>query len=227
MRFELYEAEQWLLLGSESAGVLAKAQLYVLLAEAQCSKGLEGTARAVLKGGATILQLREKTLDGMALLDRAKRLGQLCGEYGALFVVNDRADVALAAGTKCVHLGQKDLPVREVRRMGGAGLLIGRSTHSVAQARIAVEEDGADYIAVGSMYETSTKEGYELKGPALAKSVMEMGLEVPVFAIGGITKERVKELRAAGVKGIAVSSTVITAPDPERAARELIEALAA
>ncbi|MCW8133298.1 MAG: thiamine phosphate synthase [Planctomycetota bacterium] len=227
VRFELYEAEQWLVQGSAAARILRQARLYVLIAEDQCARGVEATARAVLKGGATVLQMREKALDGHALLERARMLGGLCGEYGALFVVNDRADVALAAGAGCVHLGQKDLPVGAVRRMGGAGLLIGRSTHSEAQARAAVQEDGADYIAVGSMYATETKKGYELKGPALAKAVMDLKLEVPVFAIGGISKDRIGELRAVGVKGIAVSSAVVTAPDPERAARELVEALEA
>jgi thiamine-phosphate pyrophosphorylase len=122
-------------------------------------------------------------------------------------------------------LGQKDLPTAAVRKLAGEGLLIGRSTHSVEQARMAVEEDGADYIAVGSMYETTTKSGYELKGPPLAKAVLERKWDVPAFAIGGINAARAKELRAVGVKGIAVSSAVVTAPDPERAARELIEAL--
>lgn len=227
LRFELYTHEQWLVLGSDAARVLAEARLYVLLSGTQCRQGLEAVARAVLKGGATVLQLREKDVDGAEQVDRARLLLDVCGEHGAVLVVNDRADVALAAGAPCVHLGQGDLALADLRRIAGAGLLAGRSTHSVEQARQAVERDGADYIAVGAMYPTATKQGYQLKGPDLARQVAELNLDVPVFAIGGITLDRVGELKAAGVKGIAVSSAVVAASDPERAANELLEALAA
>lgn len=227
LRFELYAHEQWLVLGSDAARVLAEARLYVLLSGAQCPQGLEAVARAVLKGGATVLQLREKDLDGAAQVDRARRLLDICGEHRAVLVVNDRADVALAAGAPCVHLGQGDLALPDLRRIAGAGLLAGRSTHSAEQARHAVEQEGADYIAIGAMYPTATKQGYQLKGLELARQVAGLELEVPVFAIGGITLDRVGELKAAGVKGIAVSSAVVAASDPERAAGELLEALAA
>ena len=111
--------------------------------------------------------------------------------------------------------------------IAGAGLLIGRSTHSPDQARQAVEEEGVDYIAVGAMYPTATKQELTLAGPDLARRVSGMDLGVPVFAIGGISVARVGELRACGISGVAVSSTVAAADDPERAARELVDALEA
>lgn len=225
LRFELYEAEQWLACAGGAARILGEARLYVLLTETLCVRGLEATARAALKGGARVLQLREKALETAALLERARRLRDLCGEYEAVFVVNDRVDVALAAGAHGVHLGQGDLPPKEARRLGGEQLLIGRSTHALEQARLAVEEEGADYIAVGSMYPTATKAAPTLVGPGLARDVLGLVLPVPVFAIGGIDRTRAEELAAMGVRRVAVSTAVISAQDPERAARELVEAL--
>lgn len=225
LRFDLYEAEQWLACAGGAARILGEARLYVLLTETLCVKGLEATARAALKGGARVLQLREKALETAELLERARRLRDLCGEYEAVFVVNDRVDVALAAGAHGVHLGQGDLPPQEARRLGGEQLLIGRSTHALEQARAAVEEEGADYIAVGSMYPTATKAAPTLVGPGLARDVMGLALPVPVFAIGGIDRPRAEELAALGVRRVAVSTAVISAQDPERAARELVEAL--
>lgn len=226
-RYELYEAEQWLVCGGESARRLVTAFLYVLLCEAQCRLGLEATARAALKGGADMIQLREKQLEGAALVERARRLREVCGEYGALLIVNDRADVALAAQAAGVHLGQADLSPADVRRWSGAGLLIGRSTHSLQEARRAVEEEEAAYLAVGAMYATATREQAVVVGPELARQVLAQGWQVPAFAIGGITPERARELRRYGVRRVAVSSAVAAAPDPERAAREFCEVLKA
>lgn len=225
LRFEAYAAEEWLTGGSEAARVLWRTKLYVLLTEALCRHGLEETARAALRGGAGILQLREKALDGAALVERASRLQALCREHEALLIVNDRVDVALAARAAGAHLGQTDLPPEKMRAWAGEGFLFGRSTHSPEQALRAVEVEGADYIAVGAMYETATKAGFTLQGPALASAVAKLKLDVPVFAIGGITVERIQELKAAGVGRVAVSAAVISGADPEQAARELLAAL--
>jgi len=226
LRFEMYDAEQWLVLGADAARILHKAKLYVLITAALCTKSWEQTAEATLKGGACVLQLREKDLSGAEWVQRSRTLCELCEKYGALCVVNDRADVALTACAPCVHLGQEDLSPGEVRRWGGAGLLIGRSTHSLDEARRAVEIEHVDYIAVGAMYATTTK-AFQLRGPALARDVVAQGWEVPIFAIGGITVERTRELQAVGIRGVAVSSAVISARDPERAAAEFIQVLGA
>jgi thiamine-phosphate pyrophosphorylase len=227
MRFAGYEAEQWLQLCSERAKRLSLSRLYVLLTESRCRGGLEQTARAAIRGGAQVLQLREKEMDGAAMVERAKRLRGLCGEQDVLLIVNDRVDVALAAAADGVHLGQTDVGPLDVRRVAGESVLIGRSTHSVEQARMAIEEEGADYIAVGSMYATRTKSGFELAGPELARTVYGKGWAVPIFAIGGITARSIPELLDAGVTRVAVSAAVAEAEDPERAARNIREALGA
>jgi len=226
-RFAAYEAEQWLALCGDQAARLRDARLYVLLTEARCRLGLEATARAALRGGAEVLQLREKKLDGGEQVDRARRLRDVCAEHGALLLVNDRPDVALMSGADGVHVGQADVKPADVRRVSGERLLVGRSTHSLLEARRAIEEEEADYIAVGSMYETRTKEAFEMRGPGLAREVLEQGWDVPVFAIGGITAERIPELRSAGVRRVAVSAAVVEAQDPERAAGMIRKALEA
>jgi thiamine-phosphate pyrophosphorylase len=225
-RYSLYEAEQWLLNASDAARVVEASTVYVLLTESLCKMGLLKTAEATLKGGARLLQLREKENTGKEQLKQARDLQSLCKTYGAVLFCNDRPDVAIASGAEGVHLGQTDIPTVEVRKIAGVKLLIGRSTHSVEQARQAVEEDRADYIAIGSMYDTSTKAAPILAGLKLAEEVSAMKLTVPVFAIGGIKAEKVKELKAAGVRRIAVSTAVIADKDPEAATRRLIEAMA-
>ena len=150
----------------------------------------------------------------------------MCRNYGAVLICNDRVDIALAVGLPGVHLGQKDLTLDEARKVSGERLVLGRSTHSVAQAKAAVEVEKADYIAIGSIYETSTKVGRILAGIPLAEQVSALGLPVPVFAIGGITQERIPELRTAGVRRVAVSTAIIAQDDPESATKRLLEAMA-
>ncbi|MCZ7649348.1 MAG: thiamine phosphate synthase [Planctomycetota bacterium] len=224
LRYGAYEAEQWLVQGSDRSRALNRAKLYVLLCEEDCALGLEGTARAALEGGAEILQLREKRLEGAAILERARRLREVCAERGALLVVNDRVDVALAAEADGAHLGQKDLPPADARRQTGPGVLLGRSTHTLEQARRALEED-VDYLAVGAMYATETKAGYTLAGPGLAREVAALGADRPVFAIGGITAARAAELKRAGIGRVAVGKAVCAAKDPCAAAAALRAAL--
>lgn len=225
-RFALYEAEQWLLHASATATVVAAARLYVLLTKSLCRRGLLPTAEAVLKGGATLIQFREKErIDDKALVAEAHDLRGLCAQYGAVLICNDRLDIALAVEAAGVHLGQTDLPPPDARRVAGEKLIIGRSTHSVAQAQYAVEVEQADYIGVGSVFDTSTKQQRVLAGAGLAAAVCGLNLGVPVFAIGGITMDRVAQLKAAGVTRVAVSSAIVADPDPEAATRRFIELL--
>jgi thiamine-phosphate pyrophosphorylase len=122
-------------------------------------------------------------------------------------------------------LGQSDLAADQARRLSGERLLLGRSTHTVDEARRAGVEERADYIAVGAMYETETKTDRILAGPDLAAEVIALGLPVPVFAIGGIVLERVAELKARGVRRVAVSRAVLAQADPEEMTRRLVAAL--
>ncbi|MCY3019014.1 MAG: thiamine phosphate synthase [Planctomycetota bacterium] len=225
-RFELYKAEQWLVCSSSAAGVVASASVYVVLTKELCSKGLMATAEATLKGGAKLLQVRDKApTSDKALLAEARDLHRLCASYGAVLICNDRADVALAAKAGGLHLGQEDLSPLDVRRLAGEKLIVGRSTHSVEQARSAVQVEQADYIAIGAMYDTSTKRQRTLAGVGLAERVCALGLSVPVFAIGGITVERARELKKVGIKQVAVSSAIVADPDPEAATRRLVDVM--
>jgi len=141
------------------------------------------------------------------------------------FIVNDRVDLAIAVGADGVHLGQDDLPTRAARPLLRPGMVLGRSTHSVAQAREA-QSEGADYIAVGSMFPTQTKPDFELVGPELIRAVRP-ATKSPLIGIGGITRENVAEVIRAGADGVAVISAVCGAPDPAAATREFLAAIRA
>ena len=225
-RYQLYEAEQWLVCASEAAGILYQANVYALLTESLCKKGLLQTAEAVMRGGVKVLQLREKNMPDWQALQKAHNLRKSCTDHGAVLICNDRIDLSLAACSAGVHLGQDDLTPNQARSVSGERLLIGRSTHSVEQARAAVEVERADYIGIGSMYDTKTKPERTLASVKLAEEVSALKLNVPVFAIGGISLERLEELKKAGVRRVAVSSAIIAADDPESQARRFVEAMA-
>jgi thiamine-phosphate pyrophosphorylase len=224
-RYSLYEAEQWLVLASEAAGIIGKASVYVLLTEAMCPLGLTATARAALKGGCKLLQLREKVHNDKNLLAKARDLRIICSEHNAVLICNDRLDLARLSRADGVHVGQDDLAPEEIRKVAGASLVVGRSTHSIEQAQRAVEIEKADYVAIGSMYVTSTKREHILAGVEVAEKIAAMRFDVPIFAIGGITLDRVPELKRAGIKGVAISSAIISERDPETATRRFVDAM--
>jgi thiamine-phosphate pyrophosphorylase len=181
-------------------------------------------ARAVLAGGAKVLQLRMKGGPGGAdagdILAAAQALRRLTRDAGCLFVVNDRVDVALLAGADGVHVGQEDLPYAEVRRLVGAGRLVGVSTHTVDEAR-AAEAAGADYIGFGPMFPTTTKTDTRPQRTLDLLRDVKGAVGIPVVAIGGITDARIPEVRAAGADSVAVISAIMAAEDPEAATRAL------
>ena len=176
---------------------------------------------AVLAGGCRVVQLREKSLPPVDLLPIASALRSRCRETGCLFIVNDRVDLALAVEADGVHVGQEDLPAREARRLLRPGMILGVSSHDEAQARRA-RDDGADYVAVGSMFPTGSKVGFQLVGPGLLRRVRP-AIAVPLVAIGGITLDNVGEVVRAGADAVAVISAVCAAPDPARATRSFLE----
>jgi len=164
--------------------------------------------------------------EDLGLLTRpAERLRERCRGAGATFIVNDRVDLALALAADGVHLGQDDLPPRAARPLLKSGMILGRSTHSLAQAREA-RDDGAGYIAVGSMFPTATKPDFELVGPELIQK-LRGEIRVPVIGIGGITPDNVAAVIRAGADGVAVISAVCGAADPAAATRRLLEAIRA
>ena len=178
----------------------------------------------MLQGGCRVVQLREKDLSPVDLYPLARQLRSRCREAGCLFIVNDRVDLALAVDADGVHVGQDDLPAAAARRLLRPGMLLGVSTHDLAQARTA-QKDGADYVAVGSMFPTGSKVGFQLVGPELLRAVRPE-IAVPLVAIGGITQDNVGEVVRAGADAVAVISAVGAASDPAEATRGFLERIA-
>lgn len=181
---------------------------------------LEQTA-AALEGGATAIQLRDKELTARELTDLASRMTEMCREKGAKLFVNDRLDVALAAGADGCHLGQSDLPLAAARKLAPRPFLLGRSARTVEQARIALEE-GADYLGVGAVYPTGTKDDASVIGIEGLRAVVKF-TSLPVVAIGGIGSSSVRDVMATGASGVAVVSAVVGTPDPTVSAVELLK----
>lgn len=201
-------------------------RLYVIIdPSVAAGRPLAGVAAQAIRGGADAIQLRDKQASARQLLDAARRLLAVTRPAGIPLIVNDRVDVALAAGADGVHLGQDDLPLAEARRILGPARLIGQSTHSLEQA-LTAERDGADYIGVGPIFPTPTKPSYGSVGTALIRLVAGR-VRVPAVCIGGIDSRTIHEALAAGAGAIAVVRAVCGADDPEAAARRLTEALGA
>ncbi|WP_294347468.1 thiamine phosphate synthase [Prosthecochloris sp.] len=175
-----------------------------------------------LEGGARMIQLRNKGASGSDLYDWAVRIRKLCRIHEAIFIVNDRLDVALTANADGVHLGQRDLPAHLARTLLGKEKILGISVSSLAEAEIAVRA-GCDYVGLGHIYPTFSKQktGRPL-GTACITEVSQ-NLSVPVIAIGGITASNAGDVIRAGATGIAVISTVAEAPDPRKATSDLIQ----
>lgn len=168
---------------------------------------LEEQARRALAGGATALQLRDKGLDGGELFAEARRILCLCRERGVPLFVNDRLDVALACGADGVHLGQSDLPILEARRIAPRPFVIGASARTPEDAERAVL-DGADYLGVGAVFPTGSKDDAQVIGLEGVRAVART-VSVPVVAIGGITLENLGEVVGCGVDGVAVISAAV------------------
>lgn len=179
-----------------------------------------------ISGGVDAVQVREKHLDARELVARARAVRAIAAPRGVATIVNDRLDVALAAEADGVHLGTSDLPVREARRIAGDALRIGASTHSLEEARAAVDA-GADHCGVGAMYESTLKPGLAPSGEAYLRAFVAAFPQVPHLAIGGIAPGRVAALARAGCRGVAVSSAICGADDPCAVARAIVAELAA
>jgi thiamine-phosphate pyrophosphorylase len=195
--------------------------LYVILDRgAAGGRDLVDLLDAAVAGGCRMVQLREKQWPSGRVLPLAERLRTRCTAAGVTFIVNDRIDLALAAGADGVHLGQDDLPARVARPLLRPGMILGISTHSVEQAR-AAQAQGADYIAVGSMFATATKPDFQLVGPDLVRK-LRPEISVPLVGIGGIGHDNVQEVIRAGADGVAVISAVGAAGDPRAACERFL-----
>jgi thiamine-phosphate pyrophosphorylase len=197
---------------------LADARLYLCTGARRATGDLAQFLDAVLPAGVDIVQLREKGLEAREELGLLEVFASACRRHGRLLAVNDRADVALAAGADVLHLGQDDLPVPVARRILGPGPLIGRSSHSPAQAGAAATEPGVDYFCAGPVWTTPTKPGRPATGLGLLADVAGRRPDRPWFAIGGISLDRLDDVLAAGATRVVVVRAITEAEDPAAAA---------
>lgn len=180
---------------------------------------LRSQVEEALDGGATFLQLREKNLDDAHFLEEARELQALCREHGVPFIVNDNVDVALAMGADGIHVGQHDMEAGDVRKLLGPDKILGVSAQTVDQAILA-EQRGADYLGVGAVFPTGSKDDADDVSFEELKAICE-AVSIPVVAIGGISLKNVKELAGSGICGIAVISAIFAQNDIKMMAQQL------
>jgi thiamine-phosphate pyrophosphorylase len=222
-RFELYTIEKQLL-----AKILRKEQvkrlngLYVII-DTEFLKGRSplDAAGAAIRGGAKVIQLRDKTDSIRDFYTIAREVRKLCKEHDILFIVNDSLEVAVAAGADGLHVGQDDLPIAEARRLLPIDRILGCSVRTIGEAR-AAQAEGADYLGVGAMYATQTKVGAQVVGPGRIKKIKQK-VNLPIVAIGGINKGNIRDVMKAGADAAAVISAVMGAADIEKATHQLVE----
>lgn len=205
---------------------LGGARLY-LCTDARRDKGdLAAFLDAALAGGVDIVQLRDKGLEARQELEALEVMREACDRHGALMAVNDRADIARAAGADVLHLGQNDLPVPYARQIIGEGPLIGRSNNNADVAAASAKEPGTDYFCVGPTWATPTKPGRPAAGLDLVRRAAELAEGRPWFAIGGIDVQNIGEVLEAGAHRVVVVRAITEAEDPRAAAKELKRRLA-
>lgn len=182
---------------------------------------LEDDVEKAIRGGATFIQIREKDLDNAAFLAQAKAVKAVTDRYGVPYVVDDNVEVAKAIDADGVHVGQSDMETGAVREKLGPDKIIGVSVQTVEQALLA-EKRGADYLGVGAVFPTSTKQDASEVSFEMLREICDK-VSIPVVAIGGINRENVTQLAGSGIDGIAVVSAVFAAEDIEKATAELAE----
>ena len=222
-RFALYEIEREL-----TAKILRRqkriAGLYVIIdTEALRGRDQVEVAKQAISGGAKAIQLRDKHRNKGEILSKARELKALCAQSDVLFIVNDYLDIAIASDADGLHLGQEDLPVSTARQLIPIDRIIGCSTKTIAAA-LQAQTDGADYVAVGSMYPTASKTDTHVVGLETLHQIRE-AISIPIVAIGGIDAKNAGEVMAAGADSVAVISAVLGAEDVEEATRQLAQSM--
>jgi thiamine-phosphate pyrophosphorylase len=218
MRYRVYALESQLL-NAQKSQKLKDALLYLVTSP---SENLIAIVEAALQGGLTLVQYRDKMTDDEIRYNKANQLCQLCHDYGALFLVNDRVDLALAVNADGVHLGQSDLPIKVARQLLGSQGIIGRSTTNPQEMQAAIAQ-GADYIGVGPVYATPTK----IKAAAGLEYVRYAAQEatLPWFAIGGIDSDNLADILQAGAKQVALVRAIMQSDDPTQSVKILLQQL--
>lgn len=223
LRYRAYDVDAQLQLRFGS-GAARQWKLCVLLTESLCTLPWRDVVCEAVQAGADCIQVREKELDDAALLERMREVIAISKPAGVSVIVNDRVDIALAAGADGVHVGQHDLPVKEIRAIAGRSLLVGVSTHNLGEAQAAVAA-GADYCGVGTMFASNLKPERRPTGPKYLREFIDHYPSMPHLAIGGVTLDNVAQLREAGARGVAVSSAICSTEHPGEVARAIIDAL--
>lgn len=225
LRFDAYALEKDIVLFAEPARKFEKVRLYVIITS-NLPVEILSLATACSAGGADCIQLRAKDMSDDSLFAVAREFVRICADAGVVSIINDRTDIAVAAGADGIHLGQNDLPVGEVRRLQGAPLIIGKSTHSLEQLGAACDEP-ITYAALGPVFATSTKPDAEAVGLGyVGQAARELeGTGIAGVAIGGIGAANIESVLAAGADTIAVCSSVTEAGDAAKACRGLKEVI--
>jgi thiamine-phosphate pyrophosphorylase len=219
MRYRVYTLESNLL-AYRRRQILAKAKLYLVTSSAP---DLLPRVEAALQGGLTLVQYRDKQSNDLDRLAIAKQMCQLCHQYGALFILNDRVDLALAVDADGVHLGQQDVSISLARQILGSQRIVGRSTTNPEEMARAIKE-GADYIGVGPVYETPTKAGKAAAGLEYVQHAVKHAT-VPWFAIGGIDSTNLDDVLQAGAPAIAIVRAIMSADNPTHAVQYCLSIL--
>lgn len=184
------------------------------------SPTIEASVESALRGGTTVIQLREKDCSSREFYELGLRVKKITERYNAPLIINDRVDIALAVGAAGVHVGQGDLPCKVVREIVGPDMIVGVSAATLEEA-VRAEQDGADYLGVGAMYATATKTDTR---PVSMEELLKIraAVKIPIVVIGGINKQTLGNFKGTGVDGLAVVSAIVAQPNPEAAARELL-----
>jgi len=230
-RFRLYAIEQKLLSRLLRQDKLRHISGLYAIIDTQALKGYSHVevATQIIRGGARVIQLRDKVRNKNEIISIARQLKNICAEHDVLFIINDYLDIVLDVDADGLQLGQADLPVQTARKLLPVGKVLGCSTSSVEQA-IAAQSAGADYVAIGSIYPTLSKTSTRVPAKVIGLEILRQvrqAVNLPLVAIGGITKDNVSEVVAAGADSVAVISALLAAESPEEAARQIVDSIEA
>lgn len=194
--------------------------LYLVTNSEICGKeNFYHTVEQAILGGVTLIQIREKNADGKQFYETAVQLKKLTDRYNIPLIINDRVDIALAIDAAGVHLGQSDLPCFAARKILGKDKIIGLSARN-SKAAVIAEQNGADYLGVGAMFQTSTKNDAKVVTPSVIYEIKK-SVSIPIVAIGGIEIDNIDNLKGTGIDGIAVVSAIMSSKSPKKAAEKL------
>ncbi|ASA21131.1 thiamine phosphate synthase [Paenibacillus donghaensis] len=211
-----------------SSVIRQQLKLYFIMGSGNCSQTPAEVLRAAIAGGITMFQFREKgpaALTGAACMELARSLQQICRSHGIPFIVNDDIGLAVTLDADGIHVGQEDVPARTLREQLGPRKIIGVSAHTLEEAGQAIA-DGADYLGVGPVYPTSSKDDARaVQGTNTISVLRRSGLSIPLVGIGGITAANCRPVMAAGADGISVISAIAGAADVQAAAEAFVQAI--